>query len=176
MKHRASRLVAKRPSKREANVKPVPVPVPVPQERRSHQTTPSSSSGSNALREPVERRPLTTEQQEQIRQVCFIWAEWHGWPRGQWPRDRRYDAVQITEWVRRLGGAPDFWRAAIALVPHDAHFTALSTIGPSGLSRLENLLITQREGGWAEQKKRYAREAVSIGDVMRKAMEQQGAA
>ncbi len=149
-----------------------PVPVPVPRDRRSSQTTPSSSSGSNALREPEDKRPLTPEQQDQIRQVAFIWAAWHGWPKGQWPRDRRYDAVQITEWVRRLGGSPDFWRAAIALVPHDAHFTALTTVGPSGLSRLENLLITQREGRWVEQKKRYAREAVTIGDVMRRAMAQ----
>lgn len=103
-----------------------------------------------------------------IEQVCHAWAQHQGWPVGKWPRDRRYDAVLITEWVRKLGGPIDFWRDVITQVPKGAHFTLLTTKGPSGATWIENFFINGREQRWAEQKKRFADDAVAIGDILKR--------
>jgi hypothetical protein len=108
-----------------------------------------------------------------IEQICFAWADHHGWPKGRWPRDRRYDAVLITVWARKLGGSIERWKAAIAGVPHDAAFTALTTApAPGRICLLEEVLVDSRgrEAAWADQKRRFAQDASRIGDVLRRAI------
>jgi hypothetical protein len=137
-------------------------------ERRSS-TTPSSQ---NALRAAVQKpTKLTPAEKELITEVCYSWARHQGWPAGLWPRDRRYDAVQITEWVRKLGGSIEWWRSIIARVPRGAHFTWLTAAGPSGSSRLEDRAIERRESEWATEKRRHAEDAKGIGNILRRMLQ-----
>jgi hypothetical protein len=142
-------------------------------ERPSHQTAPTSPSVSKSLRASVEKHPLSAREKTLIEQICFAWAEHQGWPKGRWPRERRFDAVQITLWARRLGGSIDRWKQAIARVPHDAAFTALTTSPERGrVCLLEEVLIDSRgrEAAWAQEKKQQAEGAKSIGQIMREAI------
>ena len=140
-------------------------------ERPSHQTTRSSSSVSTSLRAEEKKRGLTPAEKALIEQVCFAWAEHQGWPKGRWPRSRRYDAVLITLWVRKLGGSIDRWKLAITRVPRDAAFTALTTPpAPGRIPLLEEILVDTagREAAWASEKKQHAEDSKTIGDVLRR--------
>jgi hypothetical protein len=128
---------------------------------------PPRTSSSEALRAPAKLRP---DQKALIEQVCFIWAEHQGWSVVRWPKNRRYDAILITEWARRLGGSIDRWRAAIARVPHDAAFTALTTPPQPGRTcLLEDVLMDSRgrEAAWAEEKHHHADDSRAVADVLR---------
>ncbi len=151
-----------RPNFARSSDAPVPVPVPV-QTNRTAQTTPSSSQSRTA-------RKLSPVEKALIEQVAGAWAEHQGWRAGKWPSNRRYDAVLITEWVRKLGGPLECWRDIIALAPRGAHFTWLTTPGPAGASRIQSAIISGREARWSSMKKQYAEEAKDVGAVLRRMM------
>lgn len=113
---------------------------------------------------------MTAAERTLIEQVCFAWAEHQGWPKGRWPRTRRYDAVLITLSVRRLGGSIDRWKAAMTRVPRGAAFTALTTPpAPGRTSLLEDVLIDTcgREVAWETEKRQHADEPHDVADVLR---------
>ena len=138
-------------------------------ERPSQPTTPSLASKS--LRAEEKKPGLTPAEKALIEQICFAWAEHQGWPKGRWPRARRFDAVLITRWARRFGGSIERWKQAIARVPHGAAFTALTTpAAPGRTCLLEDVLVDSRgrEATWSEEKRCDAEASKSIGTILRR--------